>query len=220
MDYRLALIVICLCASVLRFAGVQAASFNCAKASKPVEHAICNDAQLNDADTRLGHAYTQLRKQLSKAEYIFMRNAQRRWLAWRDQQCPGAVVDCLLPLYEQRIESLKFRLAPEFPVSAAGRASGDYRLGKHMRLYSEAISPNLLQVEIIGVDPVAARWVCRFNGVGSISRDGKYVHHVDDNNRFSITFQDTTAVIEASAVADSFCGAGGSLSGTYTRNIK
>lgn len=60
----------------------QAAGFNCAKASKPVEKVICADPSLSEADGLLNDAYTYLLAQCADiAARADLRATQRRWVA-------------------------------------------------------------------------------------------------------------------------------------------
>lgn len=49
---------------------VQAASFDCAKASRPLETLICQNPQLDEADTRMGQAYRQARKTFPIPDFV------------------------------------------------------------------------------------------------------------------------------------------------------
>jgi len=59
-------------------------SFDCRKATTPVEHAICNDPQLAALDGRLSEAYTLARSGLDSTEKLALRDEQRAWLRERD----------------------------------------------------------------------------------------------------------------------------------------
>jgi uncharacterized protein len=67
----------------------RAASFDCAKAATPTEHAICNSPELSALDGRLGAVYDQ-RVALDPG----LRQIQRGWLAARNTGC-GADRVCL-----------------------------------------------------------------------------------------------------------------------------
>jgi glucose/arabinose dehydrogenase len=59
-------------------------SFDCRRASTPVEHAICNDPQLAALDGELDAAYRQARSGLDEDARLLLRDAQRAWLRERD----------------------------------------------------------------------------------------------------------------------------------------
>ena len=89
----------------------QAASFDCSAARSPIEHAICNDAQLSALDGELADAY---RAALNKrgADTDALRAAQRDWLK---QRAPSGAIDvaALKAAYRTRIEELQAQ--PDFP---------------------------------------------------------------------------------------------------------
>jgi uncharacterized protein YecT (DUF1311 family) len=99
-------------------AEVSGPSFDCAKASTPVEHAICADAALSAFDARLAALYAEA---LAKAvDGDKLRDAQRDWSAKRAPACgilPGADDDvpdfsatqlaCLADLYKLRLAELE-----------------------------------------------------------------------------------------------------------------
>src|SRR5690606_17711940 len=58
---------------------VNAASFDCAKATTPFEKAICGDAELSKADERLARTYQTAIGGLSEAALSAMRADQRAW---------------------------------------------------------------------------------------------------------------------------------------------
>ncbi|GEM_PF-1751314 len=90
----------------------QAASFDCAKASTAVEKAVCAEAQLNDADARLGRLYSKLySKTNGTADKDSLKETQRAWLQQR-ARCdnptnPAGMNACLLEVYQQRIQALE-----------------------------------------------------------------------------------------------------------------
>ncbi len=89
-----------------------AASFDCVKASTPVEHAICADAALARLDREIAAAYAS---QLAVASEPAARQAitarQRRWLGNRDSACrdqpEASRVACLSGVYRIRLTELE-----------------------------------------------------------------------------------------------------------------
>lgn len=83
--------------------------FDCAKASSAAEKMICGNNRLSDADGRLGKVYSQLEKSLSFTEKQQLREDQKGWLEYRDQQlledCKKKV-DCAVQVYEDRMAEL------------------------------------------------------------------------------------------------------------------
>lgn len=64
-----------------------AASFDCAKASTPFEHAICDDTALSMADDRLATTYQTAIGGLSEAALAAVRGDQRTWLDFARRAC-------------------------------------------------------------------------------------------------------------------------------------
>jgi uncharacterized protein len=82
------------------------ASFDSAKASRPVDRLICSDDGLADLDAKLALAYKKaLAADANKDE---LRAAQRAWIAKRDAECPNAKdpVICLAQAYHNRLADL------------------------------------------------------------------------------------------------------------------
>jgi len=81
--------------------GVEAASFDCAKAATAVEKAICADPGLSQADERMAEAYRQA--MAASLAPRTLRTDQIRWLAGRDS---GNMLDGLRESYDRRIALL------------------------------------------------------------------------------------------------------------------
>ncbi|MGN8088779.1 lysozyme inhibitor LprI family protein [Ralstonia sp. 22086] len=92
-------------------AAAHAASFDCAAARSPIEHAICTDAQLSALDSELADTY---RAALSKhgVDTGELKAAQRDWLK---QRAPSGQIDVeeLKSAYRSRIDELEAQ--PAFP---------------------------------------------------------------------------------------------------------
>ena len=84
-----------------------AASFDCAKASTPTEHAICDNPQLSSLDDQTsGKYYTMISNgSLTPAQVSQVKAAQVKFLKTRDA-C-GANYDCLIDAYTAQIMYLK-----------------------------------------------------------------------------------------------------------------
>lgn len=96
-----------------------AASFDCAKARRPVERAICSDAKLSAADSSMSVAYRSDLSRLSSNSVGLLRVDQVQWLAYVQQVCRVNVpattradaAECLKPLYDDRIKQLRSAVA-------------------------------------------------------------------------------------------------------------
>jgi len=87
---------------------VQAAGFDCTKASNTLEKTICGDQKLDAADAELTKLYVNVRKNLpKKAARQALKQEQRAWLKQRTQDCKANDAFCLFNMYEARIETLK-----------------------------------------------------------------------------------------------------------------
>jgi uncharacterized protein YecT (DUF1311 family) len=66
---------------------VSAASFDCAKAETPFEHAICDIEALSEADELLAKAFATATGGLTKPSLDLMRADQRNWLDYAQRAC-------------------------------------------------------------------------------------------------------------------------------------
>jgi uncharacterized protein YecT (DUF1311 family) len=89
--------------------GIFKTSYDCGKAEKEVENAICHVEELAKLDADLGTLYKSTLSTLSEANRNSLRAQQRQWLTQRDKECAiyKGWVDCLSDYYEKRIEELK-----------------------------------------------------------------------------------------------------------------
>lgn len=82
--------------------GAQAASFDCAKASTPIEKTICADGQLSELDSQLMQVYKKSLTESVSADAI--KAEQRLWLKEVRNSCQD--VACLKSAYSNRISVL------------------------------------------------------------------------------------------------------------------
>lgn len=93
-------------------AGERGPSFDCSRAGTVVERTICapENSALQMADSELAERYRQLRSELQDGWSQWLRDSQRVWLKWRDQQCLDNNKDdlgaCLLEHYRARNNEL------------------------------------------------------------------------------------------------------------------
>lgn len=95
----------------------QAASFDCAKATKSHEKIICADPALSQADEALAQNYTRLMSELPPAAKQALQKSQRSWLAYGPLACSSdgkgtikdksAFAQCLKTEYNNRLTLLK-----------------------------------------------------------------------------------------------------------------
>ncbi len=88
-------------ASTMMTTSVTAASFNCHKASTPIEKAICSDRYLNALDGDMGKLYHK-----AKVYQKDLPSLQKEWIHNRNRTC-GANTDCLYKWTENRITNFQ-----------------------------------------------------------------------------------------------------------------
>lgn len=103
--HPLSRLLLCLCLASGANTAVQAASFDCAKATSDIEHAICNNPDLSSLDDRLSESYQLAMANLPGDQADALRSEQRSWLKQRDA-CNGQET-CLSDLFSQRAAQLQ-----------------------------------------------------------------------------------------------------------------
>ncbi|HVJ40823.1 MAG TPA: DUF3298 domain-containing protein [Dongiaceae bacterium] len=100
-------------------APAQAASFDCGKASQPLDQRICRNAELSHLDEDLAARYGKARAALSPAGQKLLQDSQRDWLAFARRICKTrldakiakaaeqTVEDCLKYEYQERLDDLE-----------------------------------------------------------------------------------------------------------------
>lgn len=84
-------------------------SYDCAKAAKEIEQAICYSPSVSALDVELGAVYRERLRNLPAAKKISLQDEQRAWLAQREKKCVVYKwwVGCLTELYTKRIAELR-----------------------------------------------------------------------------------------------------------------
>jgi uncharacterized protein YecT (DUF1311 family) len=84
-------------------------SYDCGKASKEMDRAICYSPTIAALDVKLGEAYRVAIEQRTPDQRRVLQEQQRLWLVEREKQCTIYKwwVDCLSDLYTRRIAELK-----------------------------------------------------------------------------------------------------------------
>ena len=84
-------------------------SYDCTKATKELDRAICYSPSVAILDVKLGQAYRAVLQQLPPDKKQELQGQQREWLARREKECTIYKwwVDCLTDLYTKRIAELK-----------------------------------------------------------------------------------------------------------------
>lgn len=83
-------------------------SYDCGKARKEMDSAICYSPKIAALDLRLGQAYRTALRQATSDQKTTLQNDQREWLTEREKQCVIYKwwVDCLTDMYTKRIDRL------------------------------------------------------------------------------------------------------------------
>jgi uncharacterized protein YecT (DUF1311 family) len=83
--------------------------YDCAKAAKEIEQAICYSPSVAALDVELSAIYRANLQSLPAARKIALQNEQRAWLAQREKTCTVYKwwVECLTELYTKRIAELR-----------------------------------------------------------------------------------------------------------------
>jgi uncharacterized protein YecT (DUF1311 family) len=84
-------------------------SYDCGKATKEMDRAICYSPTIAALDVKLGEAYRVAIEQRTPDQRRVLQEQQRQWLVEREKQCTIYKwwVDCLSDLYTRRIAELK-----------------------------------------------------------------------------------------------------------------
>jgi len=102
--------------SFLFSAGIHAASFDCTKAARAIDKAICNDSELSALDEKLAAVYAK-----EFAVNPDVKEGQREWLRSL-KQCNGdfnALAACLKPMFLDRINYLEKQIESHTLQSAS-----------------------------------------------------------------------------------------------------
>jgi uncharacterized protein len=102
-----------------------APSFDCSKASTPVEIVICSNPSLANLDSEMASVYSAAIK--SNQSYgTAIRDNQRTWLKTRNKGCASTnhSVDCLAQLYQERIAELNSLLTSTGKASPPSQRGG------------------------------------------------------------------------------------------------
>ena len=84
-------------------------SYDCSKATRETDRAICYSRAVAALDVQLGQVYRASLQQLPPDKKQILQVQQRQWLAQREKECTIYKwwVDCLTDLYTKRIAELK-----------------------------------------------------------------------------------------------------------------
>ena len=197
-------------------------SFNCARATTPVEHAICADPRLAAQDRRVAEAYGRLRRSLSPAAREALARDQRWYLGARDEW------------FENRDRWEGF---PDLPTRMTGRVAflaslsteqPETLIGRWRNVAGEVeitqTAPGRLGIAADAVQPTNARWLCEGVTIDG-HQTGRTVEGTtgdDPAYRIRATLKDGYLEIDEQALTPGsygppYCGANGHIGGVYFR---
>lgn len=148
-------------------------SFDCKKASTPVEKAICSDEAASEADRAIGITFQSLTSRADEGLNTALRSDQRDFIAIRDESYaivrggPDQLMPNLVDYLELRAEMLNW-------INTAPPAGyeGNWR-NAHGLLTISRDDKGQLTLEGNTVDQVAGSWLCHIEGVLSEGADGQ-----------------------------------------------
>jgi uncharacterized protein len=84
-----------------------AASFDCEKAYRDLDKAICSNQKLSKLDENMSSYYFKLKEKLDRESSDILLKDQRKWLKQRTKECDSNNTECLVELYRNRILKLR-----------------------------------------------------------------------------------------------------------------
>lgn len=113
--------------------GQSSASFDCSKASSPIERTICAKPELAKSDRELADAYTALAARLSGPAKEHLVKAQVAWIAARNKACVGEteeIARCVADRYAARLRTLKALAQGTYPFVSEQTLFRQGKVGK------------------------------------------------------------------------------------------
>jgi hypothetical protein len=197
-------------------------SFDCARAAKPVEEAICANPEWSRMDRRMAERYAAARRTLTRPAREALTRDQRWFLGAQEEWFENRERWSGFPEVPDRLTSRAEFLAsiqPGAPTSLVGR----WRNVAGVVEITES-APGRLSVTIDAASPVNARWLCEGVGFEGPLR-GRTVEGIgagDPPYRIRAILRDGYLEIEEGPVDEPaysppYCGANGRVSGPYFR---
>lgn len=197
-------------------------SFDCARAAKPVEQAICADPEWSRLDRRMAERYAAVRRVLTGPAQEALTQDQRWFLGAQEEWYENRDRWGGFPEVPDRLADRAEFLASIHPGAPTGLTGRWRNVAGVIDITPSA--PGRLLVVIDAASPVNARWLCedvRFEG----PLNGRTVEGAgpgDPSYRIRATLRDGYLEIEEepadpSAYGPPYCGANGRVSGPYFR---
>lgn len=174
------------------FVNLQAASFDCKKATTLVEHSICNDSTLSKLDEKLASTYKQSLKDTKDVDKL--KQEQRDWIDYNRNLCDS--VDCLKEEYTKQIAYLNTHLKPK----DIHNISGYYKLGEA----SVSIESDLM-FDFFNVAGAGANF-CFIEQEQFKKVDNKFIWDDKENCKIVIEKIDNSSIRLSSTDCSYYCG--------------
>lgn len=212
-------------AASVTLAGSAAAapSFNCAKASTPVEKSLCSNFILGDQDAAVAKQFNEVRGKLDAEAAKALVDDQRYYLGVRDESYAEPYTNSTP--YDALLSGMRARLA--FLKSINPKPAAGF-VGKWKNVEGEIEitqgADGQLMVSANSARPYSGRWVCDLSGKGVVSGDSLNVTY-QDGLPWVLSLKRRGDVLVSSEIpapgdkdvgfGPPFCGMNGSLKGTW-----
>lgn len=193
-------------------------SFDCARATKPAEAAICADAELSRLDQQIAVRYAAFRNALGPSGRTALEQEQRYYLAIRDL---AHQADVTLPSRTFRTLPETMQLRADFLVSVAAARPNEIE-GEWMSIEGGGViyrdADGVLSFDLGAAHAFNARWTCAASG--PVRREGNvFTLDAGDGWRLTGEVEDGVLILEESGPPGSgsppYCGANGGLGRAY-----
>ena len=201
------------------------ASFDCSKASHPVEKAVCSNPVLSKLDDTLSSIYKQtLKKMRTKADTDRIKEEQRYWLKFVRTKFSSTVdPDSLIKTYSNRIEDFRLKLkyinSNRFtgglllqPTVCMAPSAGDFEPEDACNTISITFKNNNAIDFTINTTGNYCSRSCEASGIAKRNNKDDYVFHDSGDEECTLTIVIGKKSITVTADdCNDFCGAGASL---------
>lgn len=171
-------------------------SFNCEKASTPIEKAICSDEILGNLDEKLSEEYKFGKKVFGKKYASDLINSQKKWILERNKRFPNGNIDSLKSFYRDRIKTIKQSVIDDLEWY-----SGKYKIEKEIGMFDPSSQEYISED---AYDEFNFKWInteeisfsigtvssnanlCDLNGTAVRNKKGKYVWKREDNQTYGV----------------------------------
>ena len=165
---KLTILLMILSASLLANNSVNAASFNCEKASGEFEKTVCSDSNLSILDEQLAQTYKEARSKSGEQEQL--KKTQLEWIK-STRKC-ASNVECIDKAYKERVSVLNSVDNQQSNSTKTASLDGKY-------IFNGEGSKNELQVKNAGVGQI--KFSISTEGISVDEMGSRCVGGIDDN---------------------------------------